>query len=152
MKEIPVDHRLLDGKNYLSIRLFAERYDIVLETARIYIANNKDKGTRVIEDSIYIDERFFLNRKKLEKKVWLEAHDMYYYILDNYMTDNTLKFARVLHAINDKYSIASWNMFMQDKLFRLPPTSMFDYKINGRLWSFYRICRSIMIKERVTNV
>jgi len=85
-----------------------------------------------------VDVNFFVRRKKFQTKVWLEAHDNYFF-LTRHMSASFL--SKLIFEIDDTHTIDSWNMFFHKTLFRSMKENILAYMIDGMLMKFYRYSR-----------
>lgn len=132
---------------------FAYRYEV--SVSNVYVkksegliapyAFSKNSG-----GSVYVNEDFFLRRKEFKKKVWLQSHDMYYF-LTKHLSDTAV--SKLLNKIDNSISYESWNTFLATALFSNSITSILSYQVNDLAWKFYRyarwLIRAIFIKAGI---
>jgi len=98
----------------------------------------------------FIDEEFFIRRVEFRNRVWLESHDMYFFLTKH---NSRVYIAELLHKIDDSVSIDTWNSFLHTALFRSPKDSILFYQVRGLAMKFYRyarwLIRALFIKTRV---
>lgn len=88
-----------------------------------------------------IDESFFSRRLDFRKRVWLEAHDNYYFLTKHStLTD----IAKILNRIDPSQSVNCWVAYMSSALFASLPTSITVFKTTELLYKFYRYTRWII--------
>jgi len=97
-----------------------------------------------------INEEFFIRRREFKKKVWLESHDMYYFLTKH---NTRLDLARLLHKVDVSITVETWNSFLAVTLFLLQRDDVMSYNVNGLMWKFYRyarwLIRALFIKVEV---
>jgi len=93
----------------------------------------------------YINLGYLQRAKEFRKKVWLESHIFYFYLLEKYEDKEIIKLINYLTNSKYEYSI-SWYDFTNKKLFtRIDDKSLVDYRINKNLWIFWRRMRHYFI-------
>lgn len=129
---------------FVKINDFLEKYDL-----EIYTINVKKKQG-VLPDYIFressnnkmlIDENYFTKRNKFKVKTINNCHDIFFFITKHF---NNRDLARGLHAIDNEISVDSWQFFLQVSLFSFQSDSIFNCKLSGMMWKFYRYSRWII--------
>lgn len=131
-------------RNYISSEEFALKYDVAANHIHVFKNDLKGeipKGLFYYENKkkMYIDEEFFLRRKIFQHKIWLEAHD-YYYFFSEQVSDYAM--AKIVAKYYDE-KVANWSNYIHDYLFSYLQSSIFKYKVSKVLWKFYRAMKSI---------
>lgn len=132
-------------KKLISLALFNERYSLPKNTIHV----GKSKGTinasafEKIKNSIMIDEKFFIRRVGFKKRVWLEAHDFYYWLSKHLKDTQMSELLAKIDGDESQDCINNWNMFIHKTLFYRPESSVLVYKISPTLWKFWRYGRWI---------
>jgi len=128
---------------------FAEKHNFNVNI--IYVDKHKGKIPESAflksKDSFFIDESFFTKRLDFRKRLWLEAHDAYYFLTKHKsLTD----IAKILNRIDPSFTYMSWVTYMSGTLFASLPSSITIFKTTELLYKFYRytrwIIRGIFIK------
>jgi len=100
--------------------------------------------------TLLVDINFFILRKELQTKVWLESHDNFYF-LTRHMSASFI--SELLFKLDDSHSVDSWNVFLNKQLFSVLSESILAYKTEGMILKFYRysrwLVRSLFILEKV---
>jgi len=126
-------HLQLSQQGWISAVEFAEMYSLSDSTA--YTKTNNPYVMK-IGNSVYINHKALIRRRDFYKRVWLEATDNYYELIDG---ASQFKLAKVL----SKYlgnTPTSWNTWMTLVLFSTAynDKSLLNYKVSVKLWEFWR--------------
>lgn len=123
--------------NYILREDFIELYGTSV-TALQHLVRNEyiPKEVSIRQDGeIYIDIDWFVRRLTFKKKIWLQNHEMYFF-LSRAMTDTEIALAlQLVTGITE----TSWRTWLNAKLFALLPSGGIDYKISKRHYLFNRV-------------
>ena len=148
---------MITNKGYVSLDSFVDRYG-VNKNHLFVLANTRNPMFKRVNGKWYIDEKALVKRKEFRKRLWLAAHEYYFDIAAYFGNDN--RFAIFLAKFTPQKKEA-WVDFLRNGLFALPNENIFSYKVKGRLWLFFNICRLIIrrrdrrikaIYERLPNM
>ena len=137
----------------MSIESFAEKHNVNTSTVYAGKSNGVYNGyafqTRQKEHDL-INESFFVRRYKFKRKVWLESHDLFYF-LTRHM--KAVQLSELLHKMDKNHSPESWNHFQSKTLFAFQSESILNYRVDGMSMKFYRyarwLVRGLFILKRV---
>ncbi len=125
--------------SFIKIATFADKYDLTIDN--VYVQKSKVSPLafrKSARDRTQVDETHFLRRKNFKKKVWLESHDMYYF-LARHLTD--VDISRLLVSVDPSVNVTTWNIFLNRTLFMTDESSIMHMKVYGLSWKFYRYAR-----------
>lgn len=134
---------MVTSKGYVSLDSFVDRYGV--NRNHLYVLSHDwHPMFHRVNGKLYIDERALEIRKRFRQRLWLAAHEYYFDIAEYFGNDN--KFAIFLAKFTPQKKEA-WVDFLRNGLFALPNENIFSYKVKGRLWVFFNICR-VIIRRR----
>jgi len=137
----------------LKIETFSKKYDVSI--ANVYVQKAEGKIAPSVftmhnKGCMFINEDYFLRREEFKKKVWLESHDMYYFLT---LHSRDADLVRWLCKIDDTVEFHTWQMFISRNLFMPSYSSILSCRVEGLAWKFYRfarwLIRAIFIKSGV---
>ena len=134
----------------MSINDFSDKYKV--SAGAIYVGKHNgslsSNAFKAQYNSLFVDEEYFIRRERFKRKVWLESHDMFYFLTKHL---SILEVASMLSEFSGKKS--NWSSWMNGPLFQIDDTSIINCKVNSKAWEFYRIARWIIrrlfVKARV---
>ena len=129
---------------YLRVNEFADKYHVSVDN--IYTQKHSGKLPESIfikytYNTMFIEESFFLRRQAFKKKIWLKAHDNYYF-LERHL--NVWQMALMMEKASKIGSQKSWNTWIKNFLFLIQEGGILHYKIQEKLWLFYRVTRTVI--------
>ncbi len=134
---------MITNSGYISFDGFVEKYD-VNKNHLFVLASTGNSMFHRVNNKWYIDEKALIKRKEFVRRVWLTAHEYYFDIAEYFVSDN--RFAIFLSRFTPQ-SKEAWVDFLRNGLFALPNDDVFGYKVKGKLWVFFNICR-VVVRRR----
>ena len=135
---------VLPVSKLISLPDFAEKYNVGIGI--VYTDRHKGKLPESIfykssNRKHFIDESFFIRRLDFRKRLWLEAHDNFYFLTKH---SSLTDIAKILNRIDSSQSVNCWITYMSSALFASLPTSITVFKTTELLYKFYRYTRWII--------
>ena len=137
-------------KKFITVDDFSGKYDkpkgqisVMKHSGSIPVQALSKIGTKW-----YIDENYFIRRLEFANKVWLECHDMYYFL--NGDSENN-ELAKKVHKIDGTRSFEAWQGFILHSLFSRSELNIFKIKVNPLMWKFFRAARHIVNREFIVR-
>jgi len=127
----------------MSVNTFCEVYD---ESSSAIYTHHSLKDTPFIiktaTGGVLVDDKALIRRREFYIRVWEQSHK-YYYILNELKKDS--KIAEILSKYVGR-SKSSWKVFLNHNLFSnsFKNRSLLRYKIDERLWIFWRVSGTII--------
>ena len=91
--------------------------------------------------NLYVDTTALYLRKEFRHKIWLQAHDNYYDLMEYFKSENQMAIWLAKYSdINQD----SWVDFLARYLFMIPTEGPLKYKVPDRLWFFFRATRMVL--------
>jgi len=87
---------------------------------------------------LLINENWFLRRVLFVRKVWLEAHDAYYFLTKHL---SIFELSTLLCKIDDSKTVESWNVFFNKSLFSPLNDNIVNVFMSMALYKFHRHSR-----------
>jgi len=132
-------HTHLVQQGWVKAKDFVDMYGLSKDT--VYACSNitKTKHIKKFGNTVYVNHKALKSRREFHHRVWLEATDNYYLLIDG---TSQFKLARVL----SKYlggSAQSWTVWIDTVLFSTAymDRTLLQYKITKKLWEFWRFTR-----------
>ena len=116
------------------VKEFSDTYGV--STASVYTHKCLYSPEWIIEQgtTCIVDEKYLLKIQDYRRKLWLCAHDYYYYF--TYVLEvSQFKIAEIISEYFDE-SHRSWNMYLHKDLFQNIEKSLVDIKISTKLSKF----------------
>jgi len=135
-------HTHLVQQGWVKAKDFVEMYN--LSNDAVYACSNTTKTEHIkkFSGTVYVNHSALKRRREFHHRVWLEATDNYYLLIDG---ASQFKLARVL----SKYlggTPSSWTVWIDAVLFSTAymDRTLLQYKIPEKLWEFWRFTRWII--------
>ena len=142
-------HSHLVQQGWIKAKDFTNMYNLSESIVCVCSSTTKTKHIKKVGNILYINHSVLKMRREFHHRVWLEATDNYYLLIDG---ASQFKLARVLSKYLGGTS-ASWTVWMDNVLFSTAymDRSLLHYKIPEKLWEFWRFTRWMIkiIKKKI---
>lgn len=143
----------MHDSDFIPMREFCERFDIKVETMTVAKSEGRFPPEMFKKDrkSVLVDYKFVERRLAFRKKMWLEAHDLYFELMEVLPTQSAL--AKLLSKLEDPACDSSsvWNSWLSSSLFSLVENNKsFVLEARTKDYKFVRFSRWLLaIHKRI---
>jgi len=133
--------------SFIRLDKFAEKYEVdfnylyALKCKKLIpdkVLNTKQKNYSEV------DETYFVERKKLQRRVWMRSHELYFFLIE-YKYKTPFQLAEALHKLDTKITKQTWSSYLHSTLFLTQSESILNYKVKGLNWKFWRFSRWMVL-------
>jgi len=129
---------------YVTVQHFSKLYDIPETNIHVLRHNHNPEWIMKINGRTCIDEDYLIDHQRYAKKIWLSAHDYYYYFT-HVLQLKQYFLAKVIAEFFEE-NRESWNEYMRNGLFKTIEKSMISTNIPKQLLKFVEFSE-IFIKK-----
>lgn len=129
---------------FISVKEFSELYNVSEVNVHVIRFHKNPSWIKVVNKRTIIDVQYLLEHQEWQKKLWLSAHDYYFYFTHVFQVSQNF-FSKIIAEFYDE-SYRSWYDFMQTGLFKTIEKSLIHTNISSQLLKFVEFCELFIPK------
>ena len=121
----------------LNAKTFEEKYNLRYNHINVVLSTKKPHWIVKKGHSLYVDEEYLIKFQKNSKRLWLVAHDYYYYL--SYVLQLTDTDISILMEKNSNSKLGTWKTFFNERLFKQQTYSIVNTSRSEMLETFIKV-------------
>lgn len=134
----------------IPVKQFCDKHSINSDTIYVMKCKGATWAKKVGKD-LLVDEAYLLDLQEYRKRLWLSAHEYYYYF--TYVLDLSVMKISKMMSVELGTAVSSWNTYFCDALFtRVDEKRITDMYISERLEQFVKVSEEIIPQCHMRNI